>query len=265
MVNSMFITTRIVWSASKEARGCDEYKYAGPAMLCCDASSKEKAIAGKINSFSDDMVSQAKEVFGDDNQVFTNMMKSYGATVANGPSQHGFTEAERSALRSSAITNNANQFRNVAGAVKSGQAAYGGGNTVSSSGTTTGQNLEVAQAAAGKTASDLNQVDQADWETGRQNYQFAANGMQKLPSTFDNMPGMNKAASEGLDSSLNEQKSLDAASGWWKKPVMGLVMGAANVATSGATSGLMSKIPGLSASTSGGGGGGSSPFTLGEG
>lgn len=199
----------------------------------CDASSKEKAIAGKINSFSDDMVSQAKEVFGNDNQVFTGMMKSYGATVAQGPSQHGFTEAERSALRSSVITNNANQFRNVAGGVKAGQAAYGGGNTVSESGTTEGQNLEVAQAAAGKTASDLNQVDQADWATGRDNYRFAAEGETKLPGVFDNVPGMDKAASGGLQDSLTEQKSLDAASGWWKKPVMGLVNAGLSVASGG--------------------------------
>jgi hypothetical protein len=202
----------------------------------CDASGSEKSIAKKVSAFSDDMVSQAKQIFGNDNSVFNGMMKAYSAIVNNGVNQHGFNQAELNAKNSAVITNNANQFRNVAGAVKSGQAAFGGGNEVSGAGVTTGQNLQVAQAAAANTANGLNQVVQEDYATGRDNFFKAAEGEQQLPSVFNNLPGVDNVAKGSLDDSLKEQQSLDAQSGWWKAPVMGLVNGGLSLATGGLSS-----------------------------
>lgn len=202
----------------------------------CDASKKEKAIAGKINSFSDDMVNQAQSVFGADNTIFNDMMKSYSSIVNAGPSQQGFSQAELNAKNAAAITNNANQFRNVAGAVKSGQAAFGGGNTVSGSGVTTGQNLQVANAAAANTANDLNQITQQNYDTGRSNFFNAAQLEQKLPDVYGNLPGVDSQAQGGLNASLKEQQSLDTQAGWWKAPVMGLINGGLSMATGGLSS-----------------------------
>lgn len=215
----------------------------------CDASKKEKAIAGKINNFSDQMTAQATEVFGDDNQIFNGMKSSYDKTVQAGPNQHGFSQAELNEKNASAITNNANQFRNVAGAVKAGRAGYGGGNTVDTSGVGTQQDLGVAQAAAANTANELGQITSDDYATGRSNYQFAAGQEQQLGKTFDNLAPLDSVAQKGQQESLQEQQSLDASAGWWKAPVMGLVTGAASMLTGGLAGGLagglMSKIPGM--------------------
>lgn len=202
----------------------------------CDASSKEKAIAGKMNSFSDQMVSQAGQIFGADNSVFNGLMKAYSAIVNGGVGQQGFTQAELNARNSAAITNNANQFRNVAGAVKTGQSGYGGGNTVSGAGVTTGQNLQVAEAAAANTANQLNQIQTENYDVGRDNFFKAAGAEQSLPQVFNNVPGADAAASNGLQASLKEQQSLDTQSGWWKAPVMGLINGGLSVATGGLSS-----------------------------
>lgn len=211
----------------------------------CDASKKEKAIAGKINSFSDQMTAQATEIFGDDNAIFNGMKNSYDKTVQAGPNQHGFSQAELNEKNAAAITNNSNQFRNVAGAVKAGRAGYGGGNTVDTSGIGSQQDLGVAQAAAANTANDLGTIQAQDYDTGRHNYEFAAENEQQLGKTFDNLAPLDSVAQKGQQASLQEQQSLDAASGWWKAPVMGLVTGAASALTGGLTSGLMSKIPGM--------------------
>ena len=125
-------------------------------------------------------------------------MSSYQGVVAAGPSQQGFSQSELNAMNSSAITNNANQFKNVAGAVKSGQAAQGGGNQVSEAGATTNANLGVAEASAANTANSLNQITQANYAAGRQNYQYAAGQEQGLTGAFNNASGMENSAQGGV-------------------------------------------------------------------
>lgn len=199
----------------------------------CDAGSGEKQAASQLKDFSKQMVDQASSVFGNDSTIFNQMMKSYSGIIAGGPGQQGFSQAELNAKNSQAITNNANQYRNVAGAAKAGQAAYGGGNTVSGAGVTTAANLGIAEAAAGNTANELSNITQQNYEAGRQNFWNAASGEQQLPGVFNNLPGVDNAALGAQDANLKEQKSLDQAGNWWQKPVMGLVGAGLNLASGG--------------------------------
>lgn len=216
---------------------CAGFEYSGPIDRCCDAGKGEKDAANKLKDFSSQMVDQASSVFGNDSTVFNQMMKAYSGIIAGGPSQHGFSQAELNAKNSQAITNNANQYRNIAGAVKSGQAAYGGGNSVSGAGVTTAANLGIAEAAAGNTANELSNITQQDYDAGRSNFWNASQSEQSLPGVFNNLPGVDNAALGSQDANLKEQKSLDSAKNWWQKPVMGLVSAGLNIA-SGGVSGL---------------------------
>lgn len=230
----MFITTKITWSmVTGDVLVHEGFEYTGPLALACGPSKGEKQIAGQMKSFSQTMTDQAKTVFGNDSQVFNNLLNKYQGIVASGPGQQGFTQAELNALNSNAISNSASQFKNVKGAVGNMQAAYGGGNTVTNSGVTTAQDLNIANAQAAQTASDLNKITAANYETGRENFWNAAKSEQQLPSVFDNAANFDQVAMEGQKRALDEQKSLDAASGWWKKPVMGLVSAGLTLGTAG--------------------------------
>jgi hypothetical protein len=231
----MFITTKLVVSMTTgEILERSGYEYEGPLALACDASKGEKSTAASSESFSTLMQNQAGMVFGDDNQVFTNMLKKYGSIVDAGQDQQGFSQAELNARNAAAITQSASQFRNVAAAVKSGQAGYGGGNTLPSSGATVSANAQIAEASAASTASELNKIQQENYETGRENFWQAAKGEEGLPSAaFSNIPGIAGATTEANKTAFGEQQQIAAANNWWQAPVMGLVGSMGKMATGG--------------------------------
>ena len=190
----------------------------------CDASKQQQIAANQQQTLSNQMTAQMTQVFGNDSQVFNNLMSSYQGVVAAGPSQQGFSQSKLNAMDSSAITNNANQFKNVAGAVKSGQAAQGGGNQVSEAGATVAQNTGVAEASAANTANSLNQITQANYAAGRQNYQYAAGQEQGLTGAFNNASGMENSAQGGVAANYQDQTAIGTQNQWLSKDVNSLAI-----------------------------------------
>jgi hypothetical protein len=211
----------------------------------CDASSQQKSAAGTLNTLTKNIMGQVSQVFGNDQTVFANLMNANQSIVAGGPGQQGFSQAELNSMTSQAITNNANQYRNVAGAAKAGQAAFGGGNTALESGATTAANLGIAEAAAANTSNQLAGITQADYAQGNQNFWRAQQGEQGAAGTFNNMANLNQSATNAANSNLNAQTQIGNASNWWQKPVMGLATalpgmisaGMGNLDTTGGSSG----------------------------
>lgn len=233
----MFVTTKISWSMiTNEILEHEGYEYEGAIELACGPSSGQKAAATASTNLANQMTSQAGTIFGADNSIFNNMLQSYQSIVSAGPSQQGFSQAELNSLNSQAITNNANQFRNVAGATKAGEAGFGGGNTVSTSGAATGANLGVAQAAAANTANQLNQITQADYAQGNENYFKAAAGEQGLSNTFNSATSAGQAAVGANAQASQEQNQLAAQQSWWEAPVMSLASAGLGLATGGLSS-----------------------------
>lgn len=199
----------------------------------CLASQGQQQAATNAANLSNTMSSQASQIFGNTNQVFNNMMNSYQNIVAGGPNQQGFSQAELNSMNSQAITNNANQYRNVSGAAKAGQAGFGGGNTVDASGATTAANLGVAEAAAGNTANQLAGVTQADYAQGNKNYFQAAGGESQLPGMFAAANSAGQVATGAEGENMQAQNAVASANNWWTDPVMGLVNSAGSMATQG--------------------------------
>lgn len=199
----------------------------------CPPSSAAKQQVASDNQFANTVKSQATDVFGNDNTVFNEMHAANAPIIAGGINQQGFSQAELNAKNASAVTNDANAARFAAGATRTAQSAFGGGDTVSGAGVTTGQNLSVAQRSAEKTASDLNAITQQNYETGRENFLNAENSETKAAGVFDNTAGIDNAATGASKAATDAQSNLDAQAGWWKAPVMGLVSGVTSMATSG--------------------------------
>jgi hypothetical protein len=215
----------------------------------CSPSTGSKQLASASKDFSNQMMSQASEVFGQDNAVFNQMKAANDATIISGPSQHGWSEGERAERNAATITNQSNAARFAAGATRTGQAGFGGGNTVSGSGVTVGQNLEVAQRSAEATAAELGENTREDWETGRQNFLNSEKAMIGATGVFGNMPGMDEAATKGSEQASKDQANLDAQSNWGRNFAGSLLSSAVGGISAGLTGGLMGgkpKAPGTS-------------------
>src|SRR5438105_692626 len=128
----------------------------------CGASDDQKKLEHEQVSFFNTMMSQASQVFGSSSEIFNDLKDAFSPIVAAGPNQKGFSLPEESNLKSQAITETGQAYKNASEAVKESEAAVGGGNMALPSGAEIGRNLSVANSAAAHGAGELNQINEAN-------------------------------------------------------------------------------------------------------
>jgi hypothetical protein len=176
---------------------------------------------------------QAQQVFGASSTAFSDLMKSYQPIVAAGPSQLGFSQQELSSLNSSAITQTGIEAKNEKAALGNSEATAagtGGSGPVGPGGATIGADLGLEENAGNQTASELSQIQQADYATGRQNYQNAVTGLTGASSVFNPATQATSAASgAGEVAGTATQNAAAAAQSPWQlaASALGGVAGAA--------------------------------------
>lgn len=212
------------------------FEYEGPVELACGATSQQRQVEGQQQTLMSQMQNQAKDIFGDSSQVFQDLNSTFAPIVAAGPNQEGFSAPEKSALDSAAITNTGQAYRNASQAVKEGDAAIGGGNTALPGGAEIGAETAVANQGAQQTASALNQIEQADYATGRQNYFEAASGLAGAPNVFSPATSAGSAAVNSGEAAANTANQIAQENNSWLSAVTGALGGiAGDVVTGGMT------------------------------
>lgn len=225
----MKIYTKITWDIATGAiDSAEHFEYSGEVALCCGASSQQNAAqAAQANAYTQ-MTQQAQQIFGASSQVFQQLQNTFAPTVAAGPSQEGFSAAEKGNLQSQAITQSGVAARNAQQAVGQSIAAQGGGNNPAlQSGVNTGINLSVANAAAANTANQLGQINEADYATGRQNYDTAVAGLAGAPNTFNPASTAGNAATGAGEASANTANQIASQNQSWVQAVTGALGGVA--------------------------------------
>lgn len=226
--------------------------------LCCGASQQQKDAQAQQAAFATQSMQQASQVFGNSSKVFQDLVSTFAPTVAAGPSQEGFSAAEKSALQSQAITQSGQAYRNAAQAVGQAQSAQGGGNTGdTTSGANIGVDLGVANAAAANTSNELNQIDLANYQTGRANYNAATAGLAGTPNVFNPATSAGGLTVNAGEASANTANQIASQNNSWVQAVTGALGG---IAGSVATGGMSNLGKGLS--FFGGGAGGSSANSI---
>jgi hypothetical protein len=84
----------------------------------CGASDEQKDIGQQQTAFMQQMMGQAQEIFGNSSSVFKDLVNTFAPTVAAGPNQRGFSLPEEAALKSQAITQTGQAYKNASQAVK---------------------------------------------------------------------------------------------------------------------------------------------------
>lgn len=200
----------------------------------CGASNEQKDIEKKQSGLMDQMTQQAQQIFGSSSTVFKDLINTFAPTVAAGPNQRGFSLPEKAAMDSAAITNTGRAYKNASQAVRQGNAAYGGGNESLPGGADIGRNLSIANEGAARTADSLNQIEQADWATGRQNYDFATQGLAGAPNVFGAATSAGDAAVGAGNAAANTANQISQQNNSWVSAVTGALGGVAgDVATGG--------------------------------
>ncbi len=233
------------------------YEYDGSVALCCGATAAQtQAQQGQADLFSQ-MTNQAQSVFGSSSQVFQQLQKTFAPIVAAGPSQQGFSPAEASNLQSAAITNTGQAYKNAKEATGNAEDAVGGGNTGDvTSGSRTATDLGIADSAAQQTSGELNQINEANYQTGRQNFDNATKTLESAPDVFNPATSAGSAAIGAGSASANTANNIAASNNSWMQVVGGVLGGVGGAVAGGLSKGLTGRSSAPSPSIPSGGGSG---------
>lgn len=237
----MKIYTRITFDiATGSIDSFDAYEYNGPIAHLCGASSAQNQAQQAQAAAYTQMTQQAQQVFGASSQVFQQLQATFAPTVAAGPNQQGFSQAEQSALNSQAITEGGIAARNAKQATGEAVAAQGGGNNAAlQSGVDTGIEAQVNESAAENTANNLNTIQLNNYATGRQNYNNAVAGLAGSTNAFNPASTAGNAATRAGEASANTANQIASQNNSWIQAVTGAVGGIAGDFASGGLSSLM--------------------------
>lgn len=177
----------------------------------CGPSSSEKSIQSSTQNFGTQMQQNYGTLFQQQQGTIQNIMRTLQPISAAGPSQRGFSGAEKSELDTSAINNAGAANTAAQQAARTYGAGQGGGGT---SGITSGITKQIqgaiASQSAGQEGAALNQIEQADWTQGNNNYwraQGAEQGVAQLenpnPTAGTALSANNSAFQQS--STINEQ------------------------------------------------------------
>jgi hypothetical protein len=203
----------------------------------CGASSQQTQIEAQQAQYYSVLTQQAQQEFGQASKVFNDLYTAMAPIVAAGPNQQGFSAPELSSLNESAITGTSQAYTNAAQAVRQQQAAAGGREFIPS-GATMQQNEIVAAQAAGQESSELNQIQQANYATGRQNYFTAAGDLAASTGTYNPATGAAGAANQSGEAAATTANQIAQENNSWMQAVSGALGGIAGGVVSGGMSNL---------------------------
>lgn len=189
--------------------------------MCGGASSTQMELQQEQVSFYQQAQEEAATTFAEQQAALAQMKSVYDPILAAGPNQEGFSPEEKTSMESTAIEGTATNYQNAAKAVNEQLAAEGGGNIPG--GTTGAQEQlkeEVATSAAAQLSSEQEQITQADYATGQQNFAQATAAEENTsgqynPTSFEsNATTAGSAAETTAAAIVNENNSwMNAALG----------------------------------------------------
>ena len=215
----MKIYTKVVWDIeSIRVIESESYDYDGPVELACGATGGQREIASSQQSFMNQLDSDFASNFGAQSDIYKNLTQSLTPMLEAGPNQQGFSPAENAALNTQAINTTGANYRNAAQAV-GGQLAGRGlpGGSGDGSGLESGIDQQIkgnlAGQAAGQLSSEQNQITQANYAQGRQNFFGAEAGLGGVASGLNptGLAGQATSAGDAAATSANNIAAANAA------------------------------------------------------
>lgn len=237
----MKIYTSITWDIETGIIGKSEFfYYNGEVDLLCGATSAQTQNQQAQATFYTQATQQASQVFGSSSQVFQQLQSTFAPIVEAGSSQEGFSGAELSNLNSEAITQGGIAARNAQQAAGESIAAEGGGNNSAlQTGQSAGVKANIDISAAENTANNLAKISQANFDTGRANYQTAVAGLEGAPGVFNPATSATGTAVGAGTAAGNEANTVAAAANSPWQAALGALGGVAGSFASGGLSKLI--------------------------
>ena len=171
-------------------------------------------------AFYQQATQNANTTFGEDQQLLQQLQSIYDPILAKGPDQEGYSQDELNDLNAQAVEGTAENYQGAAKAVNENLAAQGGGNISLPNGGADQLKEEVAASSAQQESSEENQIKQADYAQGYNEFQTATGALEDVSGQ------LNPTAYEGAATSAGSAEGVTAnqiatENNSWENAVLG--------------------------------------------
>lgn len=186
----------------------------------CGATSAQNNLQAEDLQTLQEYNSAFQQQYGNQQAIYGNVTSVLDPILKAGPTQQGFSTAEENTLNSQAVEGTAENYAGAAKAVNEQIGAEGGGNTPISTGGQTELKEEVAQSAANTESGEETQIQEQNYQTGRQNFENAVSGEMAVASG-ENPIGYEEAATGQANSTGNEANAIAQENNSWYNAALG--------------------------------------------
>lgn len=204
----------------------------------CGATQQQKDITDEQQNFYKTLSDEYSSVFGQTQAITGALTSAFMPILQAGPSQTGFAPSEENALRTQNTEGVATDYAQAQKATAQMLASQGGGNTLLPSSVNANILAQNANAAAATRAQGENQITQANYAQGYQNWQSAANVLGSTAGLLNptGFAGATTGAGSAASTSAN-QVAQSAFAPW------GAAMGTLGSVAGAATTGFIAHPP----------------------
>src|ERR1700730_15268271 len=199
----------------------ERHDFAGPADQC-KASDQEKQILGQQMGFYRQLRDTFSKQFANQNNILDALKSTFQPILNAGPGQFGFTPEETAAMRTRATEQIAGQYKTASTAVRESMAARGAGNAFLPSGASDQVEAEIATAAAGREADTQNQITEAGYQQGRENFYKASAILGDVSKEYNPL-GYAGAADQSSSGLFGEANTINQQDNAWKGQLGGVL------------------------------------------
>lgn len=194
----------------------------------CGASSEQSDTYNEQAAFYKEATQQQAEAWAQDQDILKTLQSTYTPIFASGPSQEGFSPAEKAAYQTQITEGTAQSYAQASQAVNEKLATLGGGQLALPNGATAQIQAQVAQSAAEKESQQRLQVTQADYNQGYQNWLQASQGLFGVNQSLNPVAYSGAATGAGTAAGTTANQIATENNSW-----MNAALGAAGAIGSG--------------------------------
>jgi len=212
--------------------------------MCGGASSAQKQLSQEQSQFYQQLQQNYGTEFAGQQSILNSLSSAFAPIVGAGVNQQGFSAPELAAMNTAAINNSAGNYANAARAVNEQIAGRGGGNMYLPSGTSAAIQGNIAAQAAGNLSNAENQITQANYQQGRQNFFNAAGALGGVASTYNPASFAGQATGAG-NAAFGSATQIYNQGNQWMGMLGGALGGAVGTVASGLSGGLGTEVSNL--------------------
>ena len=190
----------------------------------CGPSDDQSKIQAQQMDFYRKLAEQDSAVFGEDQSILKQIQGAYQPILEAGPSQRGFSDAERTNRTTDAIEQNATNFQNAKRAIVETTNGMGGGDAYIPSGVSTVRQGELSGEAAADLSGAQRKIEDEDWATGRDNFDRATAALSSARATLSPTSYAGAATAAGSEAARTAAQIAQQSMSWMQ-PLAGAAAG----------------------------------------